>query len=304
MVSKKIVLLHVFFTFLMSDIWAQHTYIPFPDSSAFWIIKEYDENYNFEYGYQWQIIGDTSINSNTYWIVGQYLDTNELDKWPPFWYGIRNDTINKNVVIYDPTNSSVHLLYDFSLKVGDTIPTLHTFTDAYSGKVITLIDSTLVESTYHYVFEVDNNQLSPYVEGIGGLNGVFERPYFFEGGTELICLKLGTERKSYFVKDGEMCNLQHIYSGVKNHPSEHIGIEIYPNPVNNESVISVDNDRYEIKNVQIIGTDGKSIIRSDVNASSFSIGSFSLRPGIYQAVITMGNGIIRTKKFIKSNLYD
>ena len=132
--KMKLLSLVLPFLFLNSVV-AQHTYIPIPEDSVLWItiVEDHKEGqpgnppHTFDYWVSWFEDRDTLVNGTNYSCLFSKHNT-EL----PFSYGstpakfsdwIIQDSINKKVWYKrnkfhtDP----IELLYDFSLKLGDTI---------------------------------------------------------------------------------------------------------------------------------------------------------------------------------------
>ena len=207
----------------------QKKYIPFPASNTYWVVHQFDEFNNLTDGWNWYIIGDTVINSFNYHIYAVDYDTS-FSVFPPLirMYGIRNDTINKKVFVYEFNGKFEKLLYDFSLSIGDTIPDSYNGTSRYKGRIITKIDTIIIDNNKHLVFEVDSNQVSPYIEGIGSTSGpIFEDIIWFEGGFELMCTMAGVNRTPYFNRFPSECKLA---TGIAVQNDINDKILLYPNP--------------------------------------------------------------------------
>ena len=125
--------------------------------------------------------GDTSVNGIDYKITKFYpiISLIPIPYCPPFaidttaggvyWAFMREDTISKQVYVYDHWNNEEDLLYDFSLIVGDT---LHS---QYAGQgSILVVDSVstimLLNGESRGIWYLNSGEY--YIEGIGGSQGL------------------------------------------------------------------------------------------------------------------------------------
>jgi len=166
-----------------------NVYHPFPDS-AFWRVDYYKQPFQMDwcfkhYYFHYYIFGDTIINSKIYKkIFRSNVLTNvpgcsaygQPPASPPSGYvgSIRDDSAaNKTYFIFKNTNTD-SLLYDYNLKVGDTIkgalylPPIKSFVQS--------IDSVLIRGKYRRRWNLDTCiNFSPYIiEGIGASVGLIE----------------------------------------------------------------------------------------------------------------------------------
>lgn len=122
------------------------------------------------------------------------------------------------------------LLYDFGLKVGDTLPI--TWNQWYEDIVVTSIDSLLVGNYYRKVFNLTQQSSPQLIEGIGHEGGFIEPfPPILECGHFLLCFALNDT--TYYPNYNDPCDLT-----VNIHPTiSQETIKYYPNPVINNLTI-------------------------------------------------------------------
>jgi hypothetical protein len=300
---KKILVL-VFVLFLTKNITAQK-YVPFPDSNAFWEVAYYNDIYcpppsGYCRTLQYYFKDDTIINSVFY----HKLYRKNLFNYSGIDYygGIRQDTLEKKVFFKpDDNGNQEHLLYDFNLDIGDTLPlTYFNSTKCY----VVDIDTVYVGGVLRKKFLL-NSDPAYYcsncylLEGIGGSSGIVEPFGYFEGGSFLVCFKQNDT--TYFSPFGN-CHIVDNLS-IKKLFTEIIKIKIYPNPATNFVRISTENG-------ESIKTDGLNIIIIDAYGRQIKkienykkeIGEFNisvLKSGIYFIEIYNDNKKIFYDKLIK-----
>ena len=271
---------------LASKCVGQHKYIPFPDSVATWIIDEYD--YTNWYPpktlrYAVQMQGKKVINGKS------YQNTSGLGAKG----GIRQDTSLKKVYFFDYSDSTEYLLYDFSLKLGDTLRQY--VYRGPSGCVIIEFDSILVNGRYHYTYLYDGvGHEGRVIEGIGNESGLFAS--IFRGEYHewwLICVENNGE--SYYPNAGTWeCN---INVSVKPEKNEENNIELYPNPVKGFLYII---SPYLIRKVSVHNLNGELLSFDDFNESlKVSLNLEDLKSGLYSITVTTMNGNIYRQIIVK-----
>ncbi len=158
------------------------------------------------------INGYTYRVSNTYILNGQpgppgcECPTFIADTVKYQFTSMREDTIERKVYIRDLSYDSTDvLLYDFSLTPGDTLQS------SYAGQGSTLVldqivPVTLLNGEIRDMYCFDPSCIIGYIEGVGGLLGLFEPLVPPIGlGNELLCVKhngtnlWGTICNTYFV---------------------------------------------------------------------------------------------------------
>lgn len=150
---------------------------------------------------------DSTVNGFTYRFCKEYELIGEpgpgIMTCPPFvadtnyskFAILREDTIARKVYIYDENSSQPdQLLYDFSIKIGDTLKS-----DFAGQGVMLILDSIEIitlrngENRKKYIFNEGLDDIC-YIEGIGGGRGLFFPLYNSESlGTTLYCVKKNGE---------------------------------------------------------------------------------------------------------------
>jgi hypothetical protein len=144
-------------------------YFEFPDSNAIWSVS------NKKYFIQ----GDSVLNSIEYRKV--YVENDSVISLGSFYALIREDSNEKKIYAIHKDSINEHLLYDFSLDIGDEAIVFPLESEVYSGPVSVKVDS--VDSIYIYddyrrklhISGVEENDFfsEEWIEGIGSSFGLF-----------------------------------------------------------------------------------------------------------------------------------
>lgn len=288
----------------LKSTWTQIAYRPLPETNATWIqaellyggFHEYETTVSAVY-----TLGDTVINGQTYVRFGSHGIYKWADNWGsqqnysegtgsvPYTTGyFRQDITQKKVFIWNSTNQTDQLLYDFgSLVIGQPYP--ETVTNLYYPNLLVMGQDSvqLMDGNYYKRWALGTNSAdSAYVsviEGVGGTNG-FNTPIYgnFEQFSRLLC---------------HQSQLQPIYEDWQTYPvspeysedcSRTLSLEqqteahlvIFPNPA--ESVVSVQSTQ-GINSVEIFDLNGQRLLRQ-VNKGNHTEMSFDLgllKQGVY-----------------------
>jgi hypothetical protein len=161
-----------------------NVYHPLLDSGALWnVYWQFEESGPAGHCYQntnysYHIEGDTLINTKIYWKVhSPYCDSDAVNSCairpycPGYYSGaLREDTTLRKVWFVSPDSINEYLLYDFSLKVGDSI-NWNSSKCNYADQVIGIYP-ILIGNSYRKQWEF--NIYSPVIEGIGSVRGLLE----------------------------------------------------------------------------------------------------------------------------------
>lgn len=246
---------------------------------------------------------DSTINGHIYQLCKSYhlngIPGPGISTCPPYvvdtnypWnYWLREDTTARKVYIYDHDSSPTdQLLYDFTLKVGDTLKSDY---ECWGCQGVPLILSAKEIVTLHsgetrmkYVF--DPFHLFPsYVEGIGGSLGFVLPIYMFENEARMLyCVK----------KDGEdiwgtVCNT--VFVGMKNEPE--ISISVFPNPADDVLNINLNNISESLPySFEVFDLKWIKILTTKLESSNNAVSLTNLSPGFYlykiRSETTLKNG--------------
>lgn len=265
-----------------------NVYHHFPDSNAIWgetySIGSCGCGYN-SYIYNYVLKGDTIVNGLTYRKVYKndgYIiqDCTCLGPYAVLWegdtyfYGAYREDTMKHIYMcctYD-LGSKDTLLYDFNLKVGDTLHQYNVSHYYSQPDRVFSIDSTLVGGVYRKRFniEVANDTLlwsiPSIIEGIGSTHGLFAPMTIpFEGGTYLNCFSQnGKTIWPYPVTDS--CGL--YYLGVPALQQNKPVITIYPNPSKGLFTFDISSDNYQpIKAVEVYNVWGEKVFTGTLRST-------------------------------------
>ena len=279
-----------------------HKYIPFPDSAFIWRVVTHDLVNGKESNYQYFTNGDdTVIKGHEYFII--HYSKNTILYPSPYYY-IRNDSVTRKIYIFPgPEDTLEGVLYDFSLKVGDTTKSSLSSEGMRSypgGLIITEIDSILLDDGWHHRWHFDENgtfdTVYPMIEGIGGRCGPFESPGVFEYASWLICAM--KEFKPFFPNSVDTCELA---TGIVESAVQEIFFKPYPNPVSDFLHIS---SEYEITgkiNIQIFDLMGKEVLSLvfEDEGNEVIMNVSELNKGMYYYHVLTENGSSYAGRIVK-----
>jgi len=280
---KKSILLF-FFALIQLSTYSQH-YIPLPDSDAYWRVDwtlatcPYGGSYA---RYQYFSRGDTIISALHYTKLYRSGICNECCQAPyspqdGYLGSYRQDTIAKRVFYTPNGQTQEQLLYDFSLKVGDTIKGF--LCSMMGGQVISSIDSILLDSIYHRRLNwgVGIGTLN-FIEGIGSAQGFLEPIINFDPPGWLICLSVSG--KSVYYQNFQLDSCELINSVNPNNEIP-FNLKISPNPFS--SIVSFEFNKPNVQEfqIEIYNTGGEQIKHCDIKGNYFKFDLSYYCDGIY-----------------------
>jgi len=292
-----------------SNLLAQE-YHPFPVKNTVWAEYFHPQGGYYPNVYHYFALkdNDTIIKGNHYQKL--YLSNDTIFTEDKFCGGLREE--NKKVYYYSvaplnctnrpvPVDTEI-ILYDFNLKLGDTI-TRDEFRIRIPGILIVLkIDSMLVGDQYRKVYNFGDtlgNLLSgaQWVDGIGGLSGLLaDIGYSFNNdlGSDLIC----------FIHEDEV--LFHNYMPEcynSNNPiavqllKNESQIKIIPNPA--FSSVQIEFENLDYKSLIISDQSGKKLKEYNLRGKSFLvINKEELSNGLYLISVYDNAGNLQTLKLL------
>jgi len=242
--------LFIFLILLYSRAYSQ-TYFHFPDSNAVWSERFNPPEYE---GYSYFLIygllnQDTTIGSIKYNKLFSFSDTIFTEEYATYIGGIREDSTKRiyyrGINVYEsyyPIDTNIFgevLLYDFSVKVGDTIENANVI----PGDILIVdsVDSIFIKGKYRKRINL-NYSSSQWVEGIGNIR----RGLLFQSGSvptggfsnELICHKQNNTLL-YLNPNYDSCFYCIVGTNEKEAPEKQI--KVYPNPVYDISILDFTN---------------------------------------------------------------
>jgi hypothetical protein len=283
----------------LSSVAQKSVYYPFPDSNAQWNIHYTLLGWpGFEEVYSILISGDTLINSLLYHklkvpyvrVVGNSKTTEIL---AGYIGAIRQDTFNKKVFFIPPANLTEQLLYDFTLKVGDTVKGYLENIDGIKD-VVDSIDSVLVGNKYHKRWKINSYYNICLIEGIGSTYGLIE----YSPGLSVDAPDISI---TCFQQNGitiypDTVNNCELISAITPIDRESEQIRIYPNPSNGSLTIEFGKS-INIKELRITDLFGKIILQQQTgNLTKIKIDN--LQSETYILTIIDKDGKITNKKII------
>ena len=274
----------------------------FSDTSNVWIVdyqifdpgidKKYDVHYRFV---------------DTIQVVGtQYLILEGLPSlFPPTTAYIREDTSEKKIYarINPSVDTSEHMLYDYTLVVGDTFFTYHP-TDTYRH-IVTAVDTLLINSIAHrrwYFTHLDPISLDyEVVEGVGCMRDPLT-PYFpvspFGVGWYLKCFRnahtgLSSNNPSWYTAN---CTL-----GIDDPGSSSDKISIYPNPARHEVNLALPSAL--ATSVTVYDITGRTVVRviPQPGQQKLTVNTSAWTNGIYLVRVSSHDGSSSTAKLVVEN---
>ncbi len=294
---------NLFFLFLLfaSITVAQAQYKPLPMQNAEWyqdggIALLSCPTCTFV-NYKYYTDGDTLINAQTYVKIKkvEVPNINDVSLFPAYTGAIRQDTLNKKIYVVLTDSTTEHILYDFSLQVGDTINSvLHTLTAGCLGfntETIYLIDTIQVNGYDHRVFHYQGSCVGTdgsYIEGIGSEFGLLFPNLKDIQESHLNCLKINNQ--SYYPYANVTCTLPTISV---NNLDQLLDISIFPNPTSEILTISLPENTIESVAI-LFDAAGKEQLRLKVQGGDNNVDVSKLDHGIY--LLQIGNSRVSFQK--------
>ena len=185
-------------------------------------------------------------------------------------YGYSVTSVQDTLVIIDSTH---HMLNKCK---SDTVRIVAPYCNEgfYNYIVNTTTKDGLFIKSFEYVGSNCSGLLDDYIEYAKGLGKISQNTFYFEAGyfSNLVG----------YVKSGDTTGIissdEELTTGILSHPIEKNVMKIYPNPVYNESYITIDNLPLN-SIIQIISIDGKINILKSYNDNQVKI--LDLPEGIY-----------------------
>jgi hypothetical protein len=322
---KNFILVIVLIALMVQVSTAQtNVFHPMPDSNAIWheILSTgtYVDGDNpcFDcMDYQYQIIGDTIVGSNTHhklYRVGygyNYTSQNGCSQqlnciWTNTDYYLgcfREDTAaRKDYYIY-PADTTESLLYDFTLNVGDTLRiSIH---GPQQTGVVQKIDSIMVGTDYRKRWILDTSDveyIATFIEGIGNTLGLLANFSYFEQNQHLLCFTQNTITLYHDSLSGDPFNPSSnctLTVGIKELSKDKINMTIIPNPATTSitihSTMSIINYQLSIEDVL-----GNKIYQQTITSNDTQIDVSTWSEGVYFYEVRGANDVARGK-FVKAN---
>ncbi|GIV26367.1 MAG: hypothetical protein KatS3mg027_0181 [Bacteroidia bacterium] len=195
---------------------------------------------------------------------------------------IRQDVINKKVY-FAPAGQPAQLLYDFNLNIGDTLPYSYINHTPYP-KVVTNIDSVLVNGNYHKRFGIGYSgypgTFAYLIEGIGSSLGLlFPLEIPFEVNTMLTCVRINNQTIYPVTTPSFNCQYLPLNIEEKNIHKKSDLISIFPNPFSTHCDINF-NEKVE-GDFYLFNCLGQLVEKIRINGDKLTLFRQNLSPGVY-----------------------
>lgn len=234
--------------------------------------------------YKYYTDGDTIINSLTYSKIKKLEgpNLNDVSLFPTYTGAIRQDTLNQKIYVVLTDSTTEHILYDFSLQVGDTNNSvLHSLVSdclGFNTETLYLIDTIQVNGNDHRVFHFQGscagNGVS-YIEGIGSDFGLLFPNLMDIQESHLACLKINNQ--TYYPSSTESCVLTFVgVDEINPNPT----ISISPNPASTMLHISLDDNTVN-QNGKLLDNQGKVLKNFILTSGENNIDIHDLDSGVY-----------------------
>jgi hypothetical protein len=287
------------FSFLINFSFSQ-SYVPFPDSNAYWTIESYPGAIGSYSQSTLYINGDTTINSLQYHKIYYHTVNNSI-----FYSGyrgtFRQDTASKKVFMIDSNinPTAEYLAYDFSLTVGDTF---YLDSTNYKVFVVTVDDSVLVQGQFRRhlhlvpVYPICLCFCEPdWIEGFGSLYGYAPMWCSELGYQNLICF---SENNLPVYPDTGTCDfITSAPEPISRPPS----VTVYPNPFE-EHIVCETTHTERISRITLTDVMGKVVLQNEIkfaeNHHKQILETEFLKSGIYFLAVEL-DGKRRVIKLVK-----
>lgn len=280
--------------------------IYFTDTTNEWYVKQKthapsSQWQNFIFNYK---KGSVIINGKTYWDVGLAH--------------IREDTLNEKIYVVHKAisvniDTSEQVLYDYNLKIGDTIRKTYRIGDTSKHYVLS-IDSILIQGVYHKIWDIQgapggNSSGYSYkvIEGIGSTSGPLYplNPTGFEHYYDLYCfhndgniITVPNNATIWLPRNGDFLSPGTCLTSVNDFAANNNTIYISPHPANSNSIIKLPFTIYEGE-LAIYNSVGQLIWRDGfTGVTEMSLANMINIPGTYIYRITDKSGQVYRGRFI------
>jgi hypothetical protein len=272
--------------------------------------------YNPCYGWQYLVDGDTIISNLTYKkIYAKAFTSNDTSGFliPPLEVNangslvsfMREDIFEQKVYtrLSDEFNSdtSEYLVYDFALKIGDTLNLA--YLDSVDAVVDTILFEMITDGTFRrkIIFEPNNtlnysDDYMHYIEGVGGTGELpFPFTYVFEVAAYTTCIKEnGRELYDFTGGEGSTYSCDAVTSTQKRLAADLISI--FPNPVQDYLTIQSD----QRLNTKLYNLSGSLLTEARLTVGDNLISLKNLPTGIYFLALYDKSGYVGTRKIFKN----
>jgi hypothetical protein len=276
------------------------SYVHFPDTVAMWHetyiqqipppILWYDAIGEIYYK------GDTTINNITYhklYSTQRNIFCSQVIEGTPYYTGaLREDTIQQRMYYRESGQDTEHILYDFSLEVGDTLPG-HSSTVKSIDTIIT--DDGIARRRWHVFADYPE---AYYIEGIGGNQGLLTDVLGVEYPNVTLCFGGDTKQivyyNEYFTYGNGDCHVPTDTCwnvGMPEMQEISANFKVYPNPAKDYIVFECKGLQAKQQNqnsIQILNVLGQVVETLAINGDKTIWITEGVEPGVYFYKTTSG----------------
>jgi len=238
---------------------------------------------------QFFLEGDTVLNGKTY---RKLIGRSTYSVPDTYFYGAIREELGKVYNYFTDYNTHVsgeYLLYDFNVKVGDTIYSTVTAGELSRKPVVTKIDTIELltgEKRKRYYL----NGSPCWIEGIGNLGGFFNQTHEIvtNGSIEhIVCFKKnGIEYYKYdsYCPDGTCCD---VLTGLESYNLSNSTVTLSPNPTNRFVRLDLSKSMARCVSIKLINALGNTLLSSNgiKENTDFEIDLTNCSLGLYFVVI-------------------
>lgn len=295
----------LFLLLLTGSLGFAQQYQPFPAANARWVERSEREcpvlppDYSYCIDRQYDITGDTIVNTLSYhklrstiveyWYYQGVGCTDIFKSYSVHYAGsFREDIANRKIYFLAPDSANEHLLYDFNLNIGDTLPTL--LINSTTVNWVSAIDSVSLLGIYHkrYIISADTigypsgftTNYVALIEGIGStfglLSDLFPHWWFEAWGLDLLhCVSINGA--AVYPDTVSFCTPV----GIENPRVEKKLVEIFPNPAENNINIHLGSNFHDPLLFTLFNFMGQPVLTKRIDGKDVSLDIQSLLPGIF-----------------------
>lgn len=261
------------------------------------VISKKDKRAGGDESYILFVNQDTVINTFTYYKIYKtgilFTDNSSISYQNQYVGAVRQS--GKKVFYIEKNGNAGQLLYDFDLRVGDTIKGL-----VAKGHRVDSIDILPDGRKWFHLSKTMLHAMDQYiVEGIGSSGGLLNEPpvgHYMYTDSYLVCYAEDNQviftGVDYFECGcGDLVHVNETVLGQK------AGISIYPNPAKQKLTVEIDSDKSISGTIEMVNLAGITVIKSrfahlsGIQRIIFDIG---LERGLYLIIIkTAGSSVTR-----------
>jgi len=277
-------------------------YIPFVQDSKTWsevttFQSLIDTNYCAFWTTSYKLEGDfTSDNGKVYKQFFTCDSDPTISEWGVSDYAYREDS-GKVFRTSWFTPAEEELVYDFSLKIGDSA--LYHIYDFPFYAYVTMVDSVLIHDSYRKRIHFNYPQ-DIWIEGLGSLYSPFlPFEYYFirPNGFALLCVSDTTGTVFMNPVYGK-CYIDTVMTNIPEGGSYASEIKISNNPMHDLAIVDIGNMPGRFSRYTLYDLSGLLLRNEVINERTFTIRRNNLSPGVYILIVSGENGMVTKKLMI------